>query len=94
MSPQPLLPHAGSDKYIALVSGLAVGSQGAQPLALDLLVDYLTGVSGGGQDREVSGRVVRLVIAGGSLGCMDKLAQAPANSVQQSRAIEPIKYGQ
>lgn len=91
IGPQSPLPCLDSDKYLALISGLSIGSEDSQPLSLEILVDYLTGASGGDHDRDLSRKIVRLVIAGGSLMGVDNLARAPANSVQQSRGIEPIK---
>ncbi len=43
MAPQAPLPSLTEDKYVALVSGLGVGDDAADPLKLSLLVDYLVG---------------------------------------------------
>ncbi len=43
MAPQAPLPSLSEDKYVALVSGLGVGDDAADPLKLSLLVDYLVG---------------------------------------------------
>ncbi len=43
MAPQAPLPSLNEDKYVALVSGLGVGDDAADPLKLSLLVDYLVG---------------------------------------------------
>lgn len=49
LGPQKPLPAAGTDasaKYVALVSGLGVGDESADPQRLALVVDYLTGMLG------------------------------------------------
>lgn len=43
MAPQAPQPCLSEDKYVALVSGLGVGDDAADPLKLSLLVDYLVG---------------------------------------------------
>ena len=43
-SPRPALRE---DKYVALVSGLALGAEGGEALGAQLLVDYLSGNLGG-----------------------------------------------
>ena len=43
MAPQAPPPSLSEDKYVALVSGLGVGDDAADPLKLSLLVDYLVG---------------------------------------------------
>ena len=43
MAPQAPQPSLSEDKYVALVSGLGVGDDAADPLKLSLLVDYLVG---------------------------------------------------
>ena len=47
MGPQrPLPSQQGEPKYLALVSGLGVGDEAADPQRLALVVDYLTGMLG------------------------------------------------
>ena len=43
MAHQAPLPSLSEDKYVALVSGLGLGDDAADPLKLSLLVDYLVG---------------------------------------------------
>ena len=43
MASQAPLPSLSEDKYVALVSGLGLGDDTADPLKLSLLVDYLVG---------------------------------------------------
>lgn len=44
-------------KYVALVSGLGIGSSGGEPLGVSLLVDWLTGVLGSPEDNERAAQV-------------------------------------
>lgn len=54
--------------YVALVSGLRVGDPAkSNPLALELLLDYVTGNLGGDQDQARAANIVRVVVAGGAL---------------------------
>ena len=48
---------SGSRKYIALVSGLGVGGVSGEPLAVSLLVDWLTGLLGGPEDQAQAAQV-------------------------------------
>ena len=64
LPPQPArsVPPAGgggrgSRKYIALVSGLGVGGDAGEPLAVSLLVDWLTGLLGGPEDQAQAAQV-------------------------------------
>ncbi|GMH40842.1 hypothetical protein BSKO_08746 [Bryopsis sp. KO-2023] len=87
--PQPSI-HPQEDKYIAFVSGLGVGSN-QPPLALELLGEFLSGSVGNDTDREMVQKIVRVVVAGGTLNSMDALGIAAPNSRHQSRALEPLK---
>ncbi|TIA83654.1 hypothetical protein E3P98_00654 [Wallemia ichthyophaga] len=56
-----------SDKspLVAVVSGLRLGSQGANDaLTRRMLIDFITGQQGGSTDQSLSSRITRLVIAG------------------------------
>jgi hypothetical protein len=48
---------SGSRKYVALVSGLGVGGVSGEPLAVALLVDWLTGLLGGPEDQAQAAQV-------------------------------------
>ena len=79
---------------MALVSGLGVGDGEASPLRLQLLVDYLSGLLGGDQERAVVGRIARVVVAGGLLKSNSALSQPTAYSSvrQQSAAVGPVRW--
>ncbi|KAL6780503.1 POLD2 [Auxenochlorella protothecoides x Auxenochlorella symbiontica] len=85
VAPPPLSLHSpGSGpqvarapaRYIALTSGLGIGDAGADPLPLQLMVDYLTGALGGREEQTLASGVVRMVIAGGLLASSAALARA------------------
>ncbi|GBG66496.1 hypothetical protein CBR_g63079 [Chara braunii] len=81
-----------SPKYVALVSGLNAGSDGGNPLLIQLLVDHLSGYLGGDEDQGQSAEVVRLVIAGDSVRLpTELLGGKPVVGRDQSRLTSPIK---
>ncbi|KAK0210508.1 DNA polymerase alpha/epsilon subunit B-domain-containing protein [Desarmillaria ectypa] len=57
----------GADEWIAVVSGLSIGSPSSPDVSLQMLVEYLTGEEGGIEDQGSAARISRLVIAGNSL---------------------------
>jgi DNA polymerase delta subunit 2 len=61
-----LSDSSDSDEWIAAVSGLDVGPSGADG-QLQMLVEYLTGESGGLEEQIGASRISRLIIAGDSL---------------------------
>jgi hypothetical protein len=58
-APLPCLPAGAEDKYVALLSGLHLGSSRADALRTQLLVDMLTGALGSGGDQKMSAKVGR-----------------------------------
>lgn len=54
LQPQPPLeaPDGEPDSYVALLSGLGVGDENADPMPLSLVVDYLTGLLGSGEEQQ------------------------------------------
>lgn len=70
LAPQPA-PRARAPgpgpRYVAVVSGIRTGDPAADPLAAQLLVDFLTGAAGGAADQAAAARVVRVLVAGDSL---------------------------
>ncbi len=66
MAPQPTrAPAASGMQYVALVSGLHVGT--AAPLPAALLADWLSGQLGAPQEQALAARVSRLIVCGNSL---------------------------
>ena len=56
-----------SPVYVAIVSGLQLGSPSSNPLALRLLLDFMIGASSSALDRELASQISRLVVAGDSV---------------------------
>ena len=54
-------------RYVVFVSGLNVGSAHCDQLALQLMVDYLSGCLGGVEDQARMRKVVRVIVAGNSI---------------------------
>jgi hypothetical protein len=58
MRPQPPLPHATKgSKYVAFLSGLAVGEPSGDPAQLSLLLEFLTGMLGSSPDQITASKV-------------------------------------
>ncbi|KAK9829526.1 hypothetical protein WJX72_006332 [[Myrmecia] bisecta] len=91
--PLPLRPASSSAKYLALVSGLGVGDEKADPLRLLLVVDYLGGLLGSDNEQGMVARVARLVVAGGLMHGIDVLSQATTYNKPraQAGALAPVK---
>ncbi|CAH1795392.1 unnamed protein product [Owenia fusiformis] len=67
LPPQNPRPSLSQDKYIAIVSGLDIGSKNENPLNQQLLVDLLTGQLGDECQQEAASNILRVVVAGNSL---------------------------
>ena len=63
------------DKYVAILSGLAIGSSGQQQHML--MLDWLKGLLGGDDDTDVCRRTVRVIVAGKFLvlRCLHKVSE-------------------
>jgi DNA polymerase delta subunit 2 len=94
--PPPPPPPPGGEAggaYVLLVSGLGLGDEGADPLRLQLLVDYVCGALGGGGEQATAARVARVVVAGGLLKGSPALSQPTAytGARQQAGALAPLR---
>ena len=56
-----------SPAYVAIVSGLRIGAPNTDPLAIQLLRDFIMGVSVSSEERELSSKIIRMVLAGDSI---------------------------
>jgi len=65
--PQSLPKRSDTPAYVAFVSGLMIGSAKSDPLTLQLLRDFLMGLSMSEAEIQLASRIVRLVVAGDSL---------------------------
>ena len=52
---------------IAIISGLEISGVSGNTILLDILMEYLLGESAGGVEQAETGKITRLIIAGGSL---------------------------
>lgn len=58
---------SAQDEYVAVVSGLSIGSPSPADAQIQMLVEYLTGEVGGPDDQQLASQITRLIIAGNSL---------------------------
>lgn len=58
---------AQSDEYLAVVSGLSIGTESHADAQIQMLVEYLSGEVGGDDDQALASQITRLIIAGNSL---------------------------
>ncbi|KAI5056668.1 hypothetical protein GOP47_0028486 [Adiantum capillus-veneris] len=95
LPPQEPLPSQKipvEDKYVALVSGLRICANEANPLQFQLLVDYLTGHLGDEKEQSAVAQVVHVVIAGDSVHLQYNLLTGQSiSSKDQSKLVEPVK---
>jgi len=91
--PQPSLPEISEDIYVALVSGLSLGDAEADPLRLQLLLDYCSGALGGAEEQRMASRIARVIVAGGLLKGSAEFSQPTAYSTmrQQALALAPVR---
>jgi len=83
LAPQPALPLGQpDDQYIALMSGLQIGAENMDTLALQMMIDYVTGHLGSSQEIAHAASIVRVVIAGNSLATV----KAPAAESHRAKA--------
>lgn len=61
---------SSSDEWIALVSGLEIGSANTSDGQIQLLAEFLTAEVSGPQEQSQAARISRLIIAGNSLGAL------------------------
>lgn len=101
LAPQPDR-YAGATKppgpsgKLAIVSGLAIGTDQPDPLALDLLLEYLLGESASSTTQSSASQITRLIIAGNSLGASNPIPsreEVAAKRTASSSAPSERKYG-
>ncbi|KAJ8579832.1 hypothetical protein M405DRAFT_802452, partial [Rhizopogon salebrosus TDB-379] len=59
------------DEYVAVISGLSIGSASSADAQIQMLVEYLTGEAGGPEDQQLASQISRLIIAGNSLSLVE-----------------------
>ncbi|ETW02977.1 hypothetical protein H310_05418 [Aphanomyces invadans] len=67
LPPQLPLPNRTDDAYVALVSGLEMGSDACDPAKTSLLVDYLAGRVGTRDEKIFVSSIVRCIVAGNTI---------------------------
>ncbi|KAJ7273479.1 DNA polymerase alpha/epsilon subunit B-domain-containing protein [Mycena haematopus] len=100
MAPNPKLNEAEgkmdvdadpqADGWIALVSGLDIGSPSPADAQIQMLVEYLTGEEGGPQQQISAAQISRLIIAGDSLA---PVVSATGESFEEKEARKGRRYG-
>lgn len=81
MRPQPPLPPAGdTTRYVAFVSGLALGDAASDPSRVSLLLDFLTGMLGAPPEQATSAQASPARALGGFVrqAVLQYLRQSPA----------------
>ncbi|KAG6869024.1 hypothetical protein C0993_005683 [Termitomyces sp. T159_Od127] len=81
-----------SDEWIAVVSGLGVGSPNAPDAQIQMLVEYLAGEEGGVVEQGSAARISRLVVAGNSLAQLVPAGQSESGDIQVS-SKKSKRYG-
>lgn len=67
-APQPALKQdISNSSYVALISGMNIGETGQNPLALQLLTDFIVGHLGGSGDQSIASQICRVIVAGNSV---------------------------
>ncbi|KAI0220272.1 DNA polymerase delta subunit 2 [Lamellibrachia satsuma] len=94
-------PPLEQDKYVAFLSGLEIGDRNEDLMAMQLMVDLLTGQLGDEGQQSATANIVRVVIAGNSLSQetqgKDQLSKAKyltkktdAASVEAIKALDDV----
>lgn len=83
-----------SDEYLAVVSGLSIGTESQADAQIQILVEYLSGEVGGHDDQAFVSQITRLIIAGNSLLSVadveNGMEEDEKNPVRRYYKITPI----
>ncbi|KAF8201472.1 DNA polymerase alpha/epsilon subunit B-domain-containing protein [Pholiota molesta] len=98
MAPQPMetgpeedkmdvdVQDDSSDEWIAVVSGLDIGSLSPSDAQIQLLTEYLTGEGGTVNDQVSAANISRLIIAGDSLAVIDPIITEGISTIDEKKA--------
>ncbi|KAJ1484577.1 DNA polymerase alpha/epsilon subunit B-domain-containing protein [Baffinella frigidus] len=87
LAEQPPAGEQAKGASILLVSGLQLGDADGDPLAVEMLVDYVTGNLGGKEDHSEAANIVKVIIAGGSCYRSPDLPPAPGHRKPDAKAV-------
>lgn len=68
---------AKPDEYLAVLSGLSIGTDSHVDAQIQMLVEYLSGEVGGHEDQTIASQITRLIIAGNSLLSVADIENGP-----------------
>lgn len=92
LPPQPPLPARSDSEYVALVSGLSMGTDGGStPLRNHVLVDYLAGRIGDEAERQFVSRIVRTIVVGNSVAGQQVESSLMEGSSKKKQAAEQLE---
>jgi len=98
LAPQQQVPRlmSAADQppaYLLCVSGLSMGAPGVDPLPVQLLLDYITGMLGSGEDHRASASIVRVLILGNSLHRFEKKRgkEFQREEIDPNEVSQPLK---
>ncbi|KAF5387060.1 hypothetical protein D9615_001797 [Tricholomella constricta] len=83
---------SSADEWIAVVSGLDIGSLSPSDAQIQMLVEYLTGEEGGVTEQISASQISRLIIAGNSLAPLAPTASGEAGESDQPQR-KSKRYG-
>ncbi|KAG5727599.1 DNA polymerase subunit delta-2 [Termitomyces sp. T112] len=83
---------SNSDEWIAVVSGLGVGSSSPPDAQIQMLVEYLTGEEGGVAEQVSAAQISRLIVAGNSLAQLLPTGKGESDDIESS-SKKSKRYG-
>ena len=89
MATQAPQPSLSEDKYVALVSGLGLGDDAADPLRMSLLVDYLVGSLASDEEQT---RVSKVIFS--LMSICYRVTVLSAVSCHQALLLDPLQEAQ
>ena len=85
------LASSPTNEWVAVVSGLDVGSPSPSDAQIQMLVEYLTGEEGGVKEQVSAAQISRLIIAGNSFAGIPTSGRGESADIEQTgRAVSYI----
>ena len=82
-----------NDSWIAVVSGLDIGSSSATEAQVQMLVEYLTGEEGGPREQISAAQISRLIIAGDSVAPLSLAAKGDVfDEKEGKKGVSPRSF--